>query len=147
MIDFIKQILIFSRLQKQILVYAIDLSFFVFSLFISIIIRFDLYLFRSIFEYRALIFGIIIFTIFYIFFGLYRTIFRFSNLNIIRIIFLIIFVFFIIIFKIINIKKLIFSGCISSINRFGISYHFFCRVMHFALRFIEKTFSFVLWRE
>lgn len=88
MIKIINKIVNLNRFNKQILVYILDIFIYLFSIIISILIRFDFYKFNQFFNFESYILGLFLFTLFFLVFGLYRTIFRFSNLNIIRIIFL-----------------------------------------------------------
>ena len=88
---FIKKIINFDRIYKQILVYLIDIILFIFSLIIAIILRFDVYMLIKFLDFSYLFLGIVVFTILFLILGLYRTIFRFSNLNILKIIFFAIF--------------------------------------------------------
>ncbi len=85
---FIKKILNLDRIFKQVLVYLIDITLFVFSSIIAIILRFDIYMMIKFLDFTYFFFGIVLFTILFLSIGLYRTIFRFSNLNILKIIFL-----------------------------------------------------------
>lgn len=85
---FIKKILNLDRIFKQVLVYLIDITLFVFSSIIAIILRFDIYMMIKFLDFSYFFFGIVLFTILFLSIGLYRTIFRFSNLNILKIIFL-----------------------------------------------------------
>ncbi len=84
---FIKKILNLDRIFKQVLVYLIDITLFVFSSIIAIILRFDIYMMIKFLDFTYFFFGIVLFTIIFLSIGLYRTIFRFSNLNILKIIF------------------------------------------------------------
>ena len=84
---FIKKILNLDRIFKQVLVYLIDITLFVFSSIIAIILRFDIYMMIKFLDFTYFFFGIVLFTILFLSIGLYRTIFRFSNLNILKIIF------------------------------------------------------------
>lgn len=84
---FIKKILNLDRILKQVLVYLIDITLFIFSSIIAIVLRFDIYMMIKFLDFTYFFCGIVLFTILFLSIGLYRTIFRFSNLNILKIIF------------------------------------------------------------